>query len=206
MSLSITKEEVAQLPVETFEGRIIVVQTENEVDKAVSYLKKHTLIGFDTETKPTFKKGVINKVALLQLSTADCCFLFRLNYVGFTPSLIELLANPDIKKIGLSIKDDFGSLRKRENFTPKGFVELQDIVPDYNIQEKSLQKIYALLFGKKISKNQRLSNWENDILTDAQKKYAATDAWACCKIYDRLMDLNAKSSLGFDIYSIKQKN
>lgn len=198
MTLSITKEEVAQLPIEAFEGRIIVVQTENEVNKAVDYLKKHTIIGFDTETKPNFKKGVLNKVALLQLSTENSCFLFRLNYVGFTPSLVELLANPDIKKIGLSIKDDFGSLRKRENFTPQGFVELQEVVPQYNIQEKSLQKIYAILFGKKISKNQRLSNWENDILTDAQKKYAATDAWACYKIYNKLSELkvtgNADSS------------
>jgi ribonuclease D len=186
MITTITKEEVAQLPVEFFTGKIIVVQTENEVDKAVDYLKKHPVIGFDTETKPTFRKGQINQVALLQLSTDDSCFLFRLNYTGFSPSLVELLTNPSIKKIGLSIKDDFGSLRKRGTFIPQGFVDLQEIVPRYNIEEKSLQKIYAILFGKKISKNQRLSNWENDILTDAQKTYAATDAWACYKIYKEL--------------------
>jgi len=188
MNPVITSEEVAQMPVEIFAGRIIVIQSEKEMNKAIDYLKTQPVIGFDTETKPNFKKGSRNKVALMQLSTADSCFLFRLNYVGFSPGLKELLASPKIKKIGLSIKDDFGSLRRMANFVPKGFVDLQDIVLKYNIQEKSLQKIYAILFGKRISKNQQLSNWEKDILTDAQKMYAATDAWACYKIYKKLRD------------------
>ena len=189
MSRIITNEEVAQLPIEVFDGRIIVIQTEKEMNKAVNYLKKQSVIGFDTETKPNFKKGLLNKVSLMQLSTEDSCFLFRLNYVGFSPSLKELLASQNTKKVGLSIKDDFGSLRRLENFVPKEFIDLQDIVSNYHIQEKSLQKIYAILFEKRISKNQRLSNWENDILTDAQKKYAAIDAWACYKIYNALREI-----------------
>lgn len=202
MSLSITKQELDMMPVEAFTGNIVVIQTEQEANKAISYLKRFSMIGFDTETKPSFRKGERNKVALLQLSTLDYCFLFRLNLIGFTPSLIALLTDPAIKKIGLSIKDDFGPLQKRQQFTPRGFIDIQDLVSKYNIQEKSLQKIYAILFGKKISKSQRLSNWENDILTDAQKKYAATDAWACCKIYNELI---RKSENGHDrINSLNQ--
>jgi len=187
MTPTITKEEVFQLPVETFSGRIIVIQTEKEMNKAIGFLRKQSVIGFDTETKPSFKKGTLNKVSLLQFSTEDSCFLFRLNYVGFSPSLKELFALPTVKKVGLAVKDDFSSLRRLTNFAPKGFVDLQDLAPDYDIREKSLQKIYAILFGKRISKNQRLSNWENDVLTDAQKLYAAIDAWACYKIYNKLL-------------------
>lgn len=183
MNATITKEELEILPIEVFEGKIVVVQTEKEAEKAIAFLNQFDAVGFDTETKPNFRKGESNKVALLQLATLDCCFLFRLNHIGFPPVLRGFLSNPDIKKIGLSLKDDFGSMRRRENLVPQGFIDIQDIAPDYHIEEKSLQKIFALLFGKKISKKQRLSNWESDILTDAQKKYAATDAWACCKIY-----------------------
>ncbi|MCD7973530.1 MAG: 3'-5' exonuclease domain-containing protein 2 [Candidatus Azobacteroides sp.] len=192
--LTITKDELNTLPVETFDGNIIVVQTEEEAIKAIEYLKEFSLIGFDTETKPSFRKGNINRVALLQLSTLDTCFLFRLNRIGFIPPLINLLSDSKIKKIGLSLKDDFDSLNRWKTFKPKGFIDIQNIISDYHIHDKSLQKIYAILFKKKISKRQRLSNWENDILTDAQKKYAAIDAWACCMIYNELMRLNEMES------------
>ncbi len=184
---NITKEEISTLPVVNFEGRIFVVQTEEEVTKAVAYLSDFNEIGFDTETRPSFKKGSRHKVCLLQLSTADTCFLFRLNMVGLPLPLVTLLKNEKIKKIGLAIRDDFSALSQWHPFNPKGQLELQTFVKPYGILDNSLQKIYALLFRQKISKSQRLTNWEADVLTDSQKRYAATDAWACLKIYQELI-------------------
>nr|WP_185153818.1 3'-5' exonuclease [Dysgonomonas sp. 520] len=175
---------------EVFEGRIIVVSTEKEAEKAIAYLSSFSNIGFDSETRPAFHKGKSYQVALLQLATDDTCFLFRLNKMGFPDCLINLLANPAIKKIGLSLKDDFSAIRKREKeFKPEGFIELQSYVTKFGIAEAGLQRIYAILYGKKISKSQRLSNWEQDELSDAQKMYAAIDAWACLKIYEKLSAL-----------------
>ena len=186
MKRSITKEEISTFEVEEFIGRILVIETIEDAENAVKYLSTADIIGFDTETRPAFKKGSVHGVALIQLATIDTCFLFRLNKIGFPPSLIELLSNPNILKVGLSLKDDFTTMGRRIKFTPEGFIDLQKIVPEHNIGDISLQKIYALLFKKKISKGQRLSNWEVDELTEAQKKYAALDAWACLKIYQEL--------------------
>ena len=186
MESSITKEIISTLEQETFAGRIITIQLLSEAKKAVKYLSKYSMIGFDTETRPSYKKGLRYSVSLIQLATEDTCFLFRLNMIGFPQCLIDLLSNPDVKKIGLSLRDDFAVMNRRQVFTPDGFIDLQKIVPKYGITDISLQKVYAILFNKKISKNQRLTNWEADILTDSQKKYAATDAWACLKIYNKL--------------------
>lgn len=186
---TINKEEVKELPKVYFEGRIIVIQTEAEAEKAVSFLQSQKVLGIDSETRPAFSKGQSYKVALLQISSEECCFLFRLNMTGLTPSLIALLENPSIAKIGLSLRDDFMMLHKRAPFTPQGCIELQEYVRPFGIQDKSLQKIYGILFKEKISKSQRLSNWEADVLTDAQKQYAATDAWACLNIYNLLQEL-----------------
>ena len=186
MESSITKETISTLKPETFKGRITVVQTLSKAEKAVKYLSKFPMIGFDTETRPSYKKGSYYSVSLIQLSTKNTCFLFRLNIIGFPQCLADLLSNPDIKKIGLSLRDDFAAINRRQKFTPNGFVDLQKIVPEYGITDISLQKIYALLFNKKISKNQRLTNWDADVLTAPQKKYAALDAWACLKIYNEL--------------------
>ena len=186
----ISKEEVRNLPRVVFKGRIIVVSTEKESEKAVDYLQSFPLLGFDSETRPAFHKGKLYQVALIQLSTEDTCFLFRLNKIGFPDSLADLLANQQIKKVGLSLKDDFSVIRRREReFKPEGFIELQSYVKKFGIEEAGLQRIYAILYGKKISKSQRLSNWEQEQLTDAQKMYAAIDAWACLKIYDKLSSL-----------------
>ena len=183
---TITKEEISTLPVEEFAGRIIVIQTKAEADKAVEYLMKYNLVGFDTETRPSFKKGQYYKVSLIQISTDDTCFLFRPNYIGFPESLKQFVSSPEVTKIGLSLRDDFGALRKRSSVEPVNFIDLQSIVGSYGIDAASLQKIYAILFKKKISKGQRLSNWEADVLTEPQKKYAALDAWACLTIYKHL--------------------
>lgn len=187
----ITKEELSLLPKENFEGRIDVVTTEEEMLVAINILRNQNIIGFDTETKPSFVKGVTgNQVALLQLSTSDHCFLFRLNLLGFPKALVELIADEKIQKVGISLRDDFQALRKRTNVKPGGFVDLQTIAVNYGIEEKSLQKIYAVVFNKRISKTQRLSNWEAEELTDAQKEYAAIDAWACLRIYQSLFQQN----------------
>lgn len=186
MGKTITKEEVAKLENEDFPGRISLVQTKEELEEAIEHLSQSKILGFDTETKPAFKKGVSHSVALLQLSNDEECFLFRVNKLGFPQELIDFLSNPKQLKIGLSLRDDFTMMGKRKKFTPEGFIDLQKIVKEHDIDELGLQKIYAILFNKRISKSQQLTNWEAETLTEPQKKYAALDAWACLKIYKKL--------------------
>lgn len=183
------KKEIGALPVASFEGRIIIVQSETESDKAVRYLLSQQILGIDTETRPSFRKGQTHQVALLQVSTVDTCFLFRLNMIGITESIKRLLEDCSVIKVGLSLKDDMHQLSKRADFTPGMFIELQHEVNKIGIKDMSLQKIYANLFSKRISKGQQLSNWEADTLTPQQKAYAATDAWACIMIYNELNEL-----------------
>ena len=187
---TITKAEIAQLPKVLFEGRVFVVYTEADTDKAVEYLKTQSIVGVDTETRPSFKRGMTHKVALLQIATQDTCFLFRLNRIGMPESLQNFLAD-DTLKIGLSLKDDFMMLRRRKDVSAEAgnWIELQDYVGRFGIDDRSLQKIFANLFGRKISKSQRLSNWEAETLSEAQIRYAATDAWACVEIYNCLSEM-----------------
>jgi len=187
---TISKPELAQMPKVQFEGRIFVIYTEADADKAVEYLNTCDMVGVDTETRPSFKRGTTHKVALLQIASTDTCFLFRLNRIGMPESLQKFLAN-NILKIGLSLKDDFMMLRKRKDVHAEegNWIELQDYVGRIGIEDRSLQKIYANLFGQKISKSQRLSNWEAETLTESQMKYAATDAWACVEIYNCLAEM-----------------
>ncbi|MDL2212584.1 3'-5' exonuclease domain-containing protein 2 [Bacteroides sp. OttesenSCG-928-D19] len=193
----IKKEDLNDLPKAVFPGRIFVVQTEEEAEKAVNYLLSQSILGIDSETKPSFAKGQSHKVALLQVASEECCFLFRLNHIGLPKPLIKLLESTAVVKVGLSLKDDFLMLHKRAAFKPKNIIELQQYVKEIGIEDMSLQKIYAILFNEKISKSQQLSNWETDILTDSQKLYAATDAWACLRIYSILEEL--KQSGNFEL-------
>lgn len=185
--MTISKEQVAELPLETFRGDVVVVDHVEEVQDACNFLSSQSALGFDTETKPAFKRGQVNKVALMQLSTEEVCFLFRLNKIGYPDELEAIMSDPGIKKIGLSLRDDFAAIRKRSVRKPENFIDLQGFVDQYGIEDNSLQKIYAILFGKKISKNQRVSNWEAETLTPAQQSYAAIDAWACLRIYNHLI-------------------
>lgn len=185
---TIDKQSLAALPCEQFNGRIELVQTPAAAVKAMRFLMDQPMVGFDTETRPNFRKNDNHKVSLLQLSTPSICFLIRLNRVGIMPEIQEFLESPKVIKVGLSTKDDFHQLNQLEHIEPKGFVELQSIVKDYGIGEASLTKVYALLFGKRISKGQRLTNWEAIELTDAQQRYAALDAFACLKIYKHLTE------------------
>lgn len=183
---SITKQELAELPAASYAGTIVVIDKDDMVDAAVADLAKESVIGFDTETKPSFKRGQTNTVSLLQLSTHDTCYLFRLKHLGSHPELVHLLENPNILKIGVSIHDDFHNLQKICKLEPAGFVDLQAYVKKYDILDNSLSRIYAILFGKRISKGQRLSNWEANTLTRHQQEYASLDALACIQIYDYL--------------------
>jgi ribonuclease D len=190
VGLTITKEQIAELEQETFEGTVHVIDQLKQVPEAVAYLATQPMLGFDTETKPAFKRGQVHKVALMQLATEQECFLFRLNRIGYPDMLEDIIGNPAIRKIGLSLRDDFAAIRKRSGQLPENFLDLQSYVDKFGIEVNSLQKIYAILFGKKISKNQRLSNWEAPVLSPAQQSYAAIDAWACLRIYNYLSRVN----------------
>lgn len=192
MGLTISKEQISALPREIFKGKIIVVDHPDKVNEAVAFLSQQTEIGFDTETKPAFKRGQFHKVALMQLAAGDVCYLFRLNKIGYPEKLDDIICNPKIKKIGLSLRDDFDALRARSKNKPVNFIDLQPFVDKYNIEDNSLQRIYAIIFKKRISKRQRLSNWEAAELSPAQQNYAAIDAWACLQIYNHLIENETK--------------
>jgi len=181
---SITKEELTDLPLRWFEGKIVVVDKPEQVKGIANFLSSFPVIGFDTETRPSFKKGMSNKVALLQLATPDQAFLFRINKIGLPGEIREILADPNIVKPGVAIRDDIKALRSIGNFQPKGFIELQDHAKDLGILNFSLKKLAAITCGFRISKSQQLSNWEANSLTDAQQVYAATDAWVSLRIYE----------------------
>lgn len=185
----IDKTKITDMPLAAFEGRIWVVDSPAEAEKAVEFLRKQPIVGIDTETRPSFRRGVTYKVALLQISTEELCFLFRLNRIGLVPCLIQLLQDSAVCKVGLSLRDDFQRLRELVDLQVSNYVDLQQVAARMGLKDMSLQKLFANFFGRKISKRQRLSNWEADVLTDAQKKYAATDAWACIKLYQNMQQL-----------------
>ena len=185
------KSLIPDLPRVLFEGRVFVVLTESEARKAVDYLLSQPLLGLDTETRPTFRKGPMHQVALLQVSSHDVCFLFRLCRLGLSPSVKRLLEDTTVPKVGLSLTDDMHQLRRLGDFETGRFIDLQNRVREVGVEDMSLQKLYANFFGQKISKRQQLTNWEADILTEPQKLYAATDAWACVMLYEELMRLEA---------------
>ncbi|WP_288145835.1 3'-5' exonuclease, partial [Xylanibacter rodentium] len=160
------KSRIASLPRVLFEGRIVVVLSDFEAERAVDYLLSMPILGVDTETRPSFKRGVVHRVALLQVSSYDTCFLFRLNHIGISPVIKRLLEDTTVPKIGLSLNDDLTMLRRVADFTPGNFIDLQDHVREIGVEDLSLQKLYANFFGQKISKHQRLTNWEADVLSD----------------------------------------
>jgi len=147
-------------------------------------------LGFDTETKPSFKKGKLNSTALIQLATSDKAFLFRLNKIGFPDELAEILANDNVIKVGVALRDDLKDLKKINSFEPSGFIDLQDTAKELNIKNISLKKLTAIILNFRISKSQRVSNWEQEILSPGQLKYAATDAWVCYELYQAIQKNN----------------
>ena len=188
--LSITKEQLTELPEVKYPGKVILVDSAAKSRSALAYLNRVEQVGFDTETRPSFQKFRHYNVSLAQISCEDECFLFRLKQIGSIDNFMRFLENGSVQKIGLSLKDDFHSLAKLSEFQPQGFVELQSFVKDYEIADNSLQKIYGIIFRHRISKNQRLTNWEAQELTESQQNYAAIDAWACQRIYNHLRAVN----------------
>jgi len=183
------KKWIANLPRVTFDDNIIVILSPEQTKSAVDYLLTMPILGVDTETRPSFSKKQHFKCSLLQVATHHNCFLFRLNYTGMTPDIIRLLEDQTVPKVGLSWHDDVMSLSRLHDFTPGWFIDLQDHIGEIGVEDLSLQKMYANLFAKRISKTERLTNWERDVLTDKQKVYAAIDARACIELYEELCRL-----------------
>ena len=183
----ISNEQTAQLPAIEFRGDIRIVDRECDIDDACRYLAAQPLIGFDTETRPSFRQGVTYRVSLLQLSSAERCYLFRLNRIPLAKPIMQLLTDRNLPKIGADVAGDLRSLHELRHFREDGFIDLQDLASEWGIEEKSLRKLSAIVLGQRVSKAQRLSNWEATALTDKQQLYAATDAWVCIRIYEELL-------------------
>ena len=183
----ISNEQTALLPAVEFRGEIRIVEHERDIAAACKTLAEQPVIGFDTETRPSFRPGVTFRVSLLQLSTPTVCYLFRLNKIPLAKPILQLLEDRRGLKIGADGAGALRSLRQIRHFRDGGFVDLQGIAPEWGIGEKSLRKLSAIVLGRRVSKAQRLSNWEAATLTDKQQLYAATDAWVCTRIYEQLL-------------------
>lgn len=183
----ISKEELNELEINKFGGEIHLVDTQDELKKACDYLRSCSVIGIDTETKPSFKKGVINSVALLQMSSSDKAFIIRLKKVAISRELIELFTSKEITKVGIAVRDDLKDLKKLHPFEEENVVDLNVLTPKLGFESIGAKKLAALVLGFRISKRQQVSNWELNQLSQAQLDYAATDAWICREIYLRLM-------------------
>ena len=199
---NINSEEINKLECRTFYGEIIVVDTPSILCKTAKYLQKQSHIGFDTEARPQFVKGSRRRISLLQFATAKKAFLVRIDILGLAKPIIDIFENPAITKIGLGLTDDMQALRRLKRFNPSGFVDLQDYSTQFGITDNSLRKITAITLGFRISKSQRLSNWENSEYTIAQKRYAATDAWVCLEIYQKLIS----ATEAFKVYKQNHAN
>ncbi len=182
----ITKEEVADLDLIQYEGPIMVIDSMEAFDREIGQINKHRILGFDTESRPSFKKGKSYPTALIQLSSEQRAWLLRVSRIGYPKRLVELLANPDKLKVGLGLNDDLRRMRSDFQFEPGGFLDLQQYVTAFRIEEKGLKKLSGIVLGRRISKSQQVSNWDSDLLTEAQLRYAATDAWICLEIYNTL--------------------
>ena len=183
----IAKELLQWMPLTRFEGEVVIVDAPEQVEDAMAYLNRQKMVGVDTESRPSFKRGVHYPTALVQIASHERCYLFRLTHVGMPQALADLFANPKICKVGLAFRDDLNGLRRRRDFKPQNCIDLQSIVGKYGILDLGLQKIFAICFEKKISKSQQLTNWENSHLTPEQARYASTDAWATLLIYKDLL-------------------
>lgn len=184
---TIDNDSVAQLPAARFPGRIVIVDSDAKVEAACCDLQRSAVIGFDTETRPSFRAGVSYKVGLLQLSTDTVCYLFRLSHIRLDNRILKILGSRQILKVGADVTGDIRSLHALRHFHADGFVDLQVEASRWGIEEKSLRKLSAIVLNERVSKAQRLSNWEAGTLTEQQQEYAATDAWVCLKIFDRLL-------------------
>jgi len=183
---TITHDEINNLPLKSFEGKVTVISDPEKLESAFKEIRKHHIVGFDTETKPVFVKGQSHKVALLQIAMDEKVFLIRLNKTGMTPEIIDFLENTHILKAGVALRDDLIALKKLQMFEPGGIVELAEVSKKAGLQVESVKKLAAVLLGFRISKSAQTSNWEAEMLNEKQISYAATDAWVCLEIYKKL--------------------
>lgn len=183
----ISKEDLQRMPLVQFDGEVIVVDELAKVADAVEYLSRQSVLGVDTEARPSFTKGVHYPTALVQIATEERCYLFRLTHVGMPQELTAIFSNNEICKVGLAFRDDLNGLRRRRNFSPANCIDVQSIMWKYGILELGLQKAFGIIYGQRISKSQQLTNWENNHLTPEQARYASTDAWATLLIYKDLV-------------------
>lgn len=201
--LRISKEEVNELPLGQFEGEIYLIDQAEDVDEVVEFLEKQHLLGFDTETKPAFRKGVVNQVSLLQISTSEQAFLFRLNHIGFPDAIRNLLEREHIVKVGAAVHDDIKGLAKlTDSFYASSFFDLNDELKKIGFQNVGVRNLSGMVLGIRISKSEQVSNWEAEELTERQQRYAATDAWACLEIFKKLNGEGYFDSL-FDFKNLK---
>jgi ribonuclease D len=194
---NISIEEIKELELKWFEGEIVVVDNFSTFRSVIPRLMKSQILGFDTETKPNFKKGRKNKVSLIQLADKDLACLFRISRIGLPDELLKVLSNRDVIKAGVAIHDDIKILRHISRFEPEGFIDLQGFVKDYGIQSSGLKKLTAIVLGFRISKSQQVTDWDAASLTEAQQVYAATDAWVCREIYNNLISTPLPPKVGF---------
>ncbi|WP_245820758.1 3'-5' exonuclease [Saccharicrinis aurantiacus] len=187
---SISNDTLNELPLRHYEGEVVVIENAEEIPQMMGHLKKCKVLGFDTETKPAFKKGQTNQISLLQISSEEKTFLVRLNKTGLTNELVELLASNEILKVGVGIRDDIRGLKRLSEFEDGGFIELQTKATDLGVKDFSLKKLAGILLEFRVSKRQRLSNWETETLSEGQITYAATDSWVALEIYKSLEELD----------------
>ena len=166
---SFDKAAITNLPRALFPGKIVVVDKPEDTEAAVNDLLSHYILGVDTETRPSFKRGQAYHVSLLQVSTHDTCYLFRLHHTGMTPAIIRLLEDTTVPKVGLSWHDDLLQLHKRAAFKAGYFIELQDVAKNFGIADMSLQNLYA-----------------------------ATDAWCCINLYEEFKRLSTTGDYELD--------
>lgn len=187
---SITPEELEKYRLSWFKGEIVLIDDLESFHKTFPRLLGSSVLGFDTETRPSFRKGRKNKVSLIQLANENLACIIRINKIGIPDELAGLLANPGVIKAGVAVHDDIRFLKSVKKFNPSGFVDLQKFVKDYGIQSSGLKKLAAIILGFRISKGQQVTNWEAEELSEAQQLYAATDAWVCHQIYRKLVKNN----------------
>jgi ribonuclease D len=184
----ISAEELMNYELSCFKGEIVIVDDLKTFSRILPCLRKNKILGFDTETRPSFRKGRKNRVSLIQLATSDLACLFRINRIGIPQELADILADHDVIKAGVAVHDDIKFLKHVKKFKPDGFIDLQKMVKDFGIKSSGLKKLAAIVLGFRISKRQQVTDWEAYELTEAQQVYAATDAWVCYEIYKKLQD------------------
>lgn len=184
--LSISKEEVMQRPLKSYEGKVIIATDLENTKEALKEIERHKVVGFDTEAKPTFQKGQIRNISLIQVATENKVYLLRTHVIGVSDALHNFLQNPNITKVGIGLLDDFNLLNRLRTFEPQGFLDLNSTFQELGAQNIGARNLAAMVLDIRISKSAQTSNWETETLSEKQIRYAATDAWICLELHKKL--------------------